>query len=227
MLSAGPKKKEWIGPFKNPGRGWRRQLPAVFPPDFPSWGQGPAIPYGIYDLAHNDGLVVVGTSHDTPTFAVDAIRRWWLLVGRRRYPEAWRLLIEADAGGSNDYRKWEWQVALQRLADEFGLIGGVTPFPTGASKWNPIDHRMFSLISGNGAGEPLTSYEAVLKHIRATRSGAGFHCRARLDTAEYEACHKVKAEEKARVRLQRRKVLPEWNYIIRPHAHTAKGSSYR
>jgi hypothetical protein len=227
VISVDTKKKEWIGPFKNPGRGWRRQLPAVFPPDFPSWGQGPAIPYGIYDLAHNDGLVVVGTSHDTPTFAVDAIRRWWLLVGRRRYPEAWRLLIEADAGGSNDYRKWEWQVALQRLADEFGLIGGVTPFPTGASKWNPIDHRMFSLISGNGAGEPLTSYEAVLKHIRATRSGAGFHCRARLDTAEYEACHKVKAEEKARVRLQRRKVLPEWNYIIRPHAHTAKGSSYR
>src|SRR5262249_13712478 len=153
------------------------------------------IPYGIYDLAHSDGLVVVGTTHDTPTFAARAIRRWWLLVGRRRYPGAKRLLIEADAGGSNDYRKWEWKVALQRLADEFSLLIVVTHFPTGASKWNPIDHRMFNLISGIWAGKPLTSYEAVLQRIRATRSGAGFHCRACLDTAAYEPCHQVGAQK--------------------------------
>jgi hypothetical protein len=227
VISVDTKKKEWIGPFKNPGRSWRRQPHAVFTHDFPSWSQGPAIPYGIYDLAHNDGLVVVGTTHDTPRFAVGAIRRWWLLVGRQRYSEAQRLLIEADAGGSNDYRKWEWKVALQGLADEFGLIIVVTHFPPGASKWNPIDHRMFSLISGNWAGEPLTSYEGVLQRIRATRSGTGFHCRCCLDCTEYATRYRVTAAEKAWVRLQRRKVLPQWNYTIRPHANSAKGSSYR
>jgi hypothetical protein len=225
VISVDTKKKEWIGPFKNPGRSWRHAPPAVFTHDFPSWSEGPAIPYGIYDLAHNDGLVVVGTTHDTPSFAVHAIRRWWLLVGRQRYAGAGRLLIEADAGGSNDYRKWEWKVALQRLADEFALTIVVSHFPTGASKWNPIDHRMFSLISGNWAGEPLTSYGVVLKRIRATRSGTGFHCRACLDTAEYEACHKVTADDKARVRLKRRRLLPQWNYVIRPHATPAKGQT--
>jgi Rhodopirellula transposase DDE domain len=226
VISVDTKKKEWIGPFKNPGRSWRRQPHAVFTHDFPSWSQGPAIPYGIYDLAHNDGLVVVGTTHDTPTFAGRALRRWWLLVGCRRYPGVRRLLIEADAGGSNDYRKWEWKVALQRLADEFGLVIVVTHYPPGASKWNPIDHRMFSLISGNWAGEPLTSYKTVLKRIRGTRLGAGFHCRACLDTTDYEPCHRVTAEAKARVRLQRRTFLPQWNYTIGPHAHSAKGSNY-
>jgi hypothetical protein len=225
VISVDTKKKEQIGPFKNPGRSWRQAPHAVFAHDFPSWGEGPAIPYGIYDLAHNDGLVVVGTTHDTPTFAVNAIRQWWLLVGRQRYPGARRLLIEADAGGSNDYRKWEWKVALQGLADEFGLVIVVTHFPSGASKWNPIDHRMFSLISGNWAGEPLTSYEAVLKRIRATRSAAGFHGRACLDTTAYEACHRVTRAERAQVRLQRRRLLPQWNYVIRPHAKPAKGSN--
>ena len=146
--------------------------------DFPSWAIGRAIPYGIYDPASNDGYVVVGTSHETPAFAVAAIRRWWIVVGRRRYPEARRLLIQADSGGANGCRKWAWKVALQRLADEFGLIIMVTHYPPGASKWNPIDHRMFSLISANWAGEPLVSYETVLKYIRTTRSEAGFHCRA-------------------------------------------------
>src|SRR5205807_3458370 len=107
-----------------------------------------------------------GTSHDTPLFAVAAIRRWWLATGRRRYPAARRLLIEADSGGSNDYRKWEWKIALQHFADEFKLIVVVTHFPTGASKWNPVDHRMFSLITGNWAGEPLLSYETILKYLR-------------------------------------------------------------
>lgn len=225
VLSVDTKKKEWVGPFRNPGRCWRRRPRAVFAHDFPSWAEGPAIPYGVYDFAHNDGYVVVGTSHDTPSFAAAALRRWWRAVGRRRYPGAKRLLIEADSGGSNDHRKWEWKVALQRLADEFDLTVVVTHFPPGASKWNPIDHRMFSLISGNWAGEPLVSYEVVLKYIRGTRSGAGFHCRACLDRGRYEACHRVAAEEKARVRLQRRKRFPQWNYVIKPHTRHTKGSS--
>ena len=147
---------------------------AVLDHDFPSWAIGRAIPYGIYDLAFNDGLVVVGTSHETPAFAVAAIRRWWLEVGRRRYPGKRRLLIEADAGGANDCRKWGWKVALQGLADEFGLIITVTHYPPGASKWNPIDHRMFSLISANWAGEPLVSYETILGYIRGHARPRGF-----------------------------------------------------
>jgi hypothetical protein len=222
VISVDSKKKEWIGPFKNPGRSWRRQPPLVFVHDFPSWAEGPAIPYGIYDLAHNDGYVVVGTSHDTPSFAVAAIRRWWLAVGRRRYAGKRRLLIQADGGGSNDYRKWEWKVALQRFADEFGLTVVVTHLPSGASKWNPIDHRMFSLISANWAGEPLTSYETVLKHIRATRSETGFRCRACLDTHPYEARHRVAADEKRQLRLKRRRICPQWNYIISPHKRVPK-----
>ena len=150
------KKKELIGRFKNPGRSWRRRPHAVLVHDFPSKAIGRAIPYGIYDLAYNDGYVVVGLSHETGTFAVAAIRRWWLAVGRHRYPQTRRLLIEADAGGANDCRKWEWKLGLQALGDEFGLTITVTHYPTGASKWNPIDHRMFSLISGNWLGEPLT-----------------------------------------------------------------------
>jgi Rhodopirellula transposase DDE domain len=225
VISVDTKKKEWVANFRNPGRCWRRQPRRVLAHDFPKWAEGPAIPYGIYDLAHNDGYVAVGTSHDTPTFAVAAIGRWWRAVGRKRYGGARRLLIEADGGGSNDHRKWEWKMALQDLADESGLTISVTHFPPGASKWNPIDHRMFSLISGNWAGEPLTSYEVVLKYIRATRSKAGFRCRASLDRRQYETRHRVRPEEKARVQLQRRKILPQWNYTIKPHTRAAKGST--
>jgi hypothetical protein len=217
VISVDTKKKELIGPFKNPGRTWRRKSHQVFAHDFPSWAEGRGIPYGIYDVKHNDGLVVVGTSHDTPTFAVSCIRQWWLKCGRERYPGAPRLLIEADGGGSNDYRKWEWKLALQDMADEFDLVITVTHYPTGASKWNPIDHRMFSLISNNWKGEPLTSYEVMLKHIRRTRSQEGFRCRACLDTKEYPERGKISPEERARVRLRRRKVLPQWNYSIFPH----------
>ncbi len=217
VISVDTKKKGLIGPFKNPGWTWRRKPHQVFAHDFPSWAEGRGIPYGIYDVAHNDGLVVVGTSHDTPSFAVSCIRQWWLKRGRERYPGAPRLLIEADSGGSNDYRKWEGKVALQDMADEFDLVITVTHYPPGASKWNPIDHRMFSLISNNWRGEPLKSYEVMLKHIRQTRSQEGFQCRACLDTREYPEGGKVSPEDKARVRLQRRKVLPQWNYSIFPH----------
>jgi hypothetical protein len=217
VISVDTKKKEWIGPFKNPGRTWRRAPQAVLAHDFPSAAVGPANPYGIYDVAANAGFVVVGTSHETPRFACASIRRWWLRVGRGRYPQARRLLIEADCGGANDYRKWEWKVGLQRLADEFDLVITVTHYPPGASKWNPIDHRMFSLISGNWAGEPLVSYEKMLQYIRGTRSATGFHCRAVLDTREYPTGWRATPADKEAVKLQPRPVLPHWNYTICPH----------
>jgi Rhodopirellula transposase DDE domain len=217
VISVDTKKKEWVGNFKNPGRCWRRRPRRVLDHDFPSWAEGRAIPVGIYDLAHNDGYVVIGVSHETPSFEVEAIRRWWLEVGGKRYATAQRLLIEADSGGANDHRKWEWKLALQRLADEFGLTITVTHFPPGASKWNPIDHRMFSLISANWAGEPLVSYEMMLKHIRTTRSDTGFHCRACVDWRAYVAIKNITAAQKATVRLHRQLLLPAWNYTIRPH----------
>jgi Rhodopirellula transposase DDE domain len=222
VISVDTKKKEWVGDFKNPGRCWRRRDREVLDHDFPSWATGRAIPYGIYDLDFDDGLVVVGTSHETPSFAVAAIRRWWLEVGRKRYFGKRRLLIEADAGGANSARKWEWKVGLQGLADEFNLIITVTHYPSGASKWNPIDHRMFSLISANWCGEPLVTYETILGYIRRTRSSKGFHCRARLDTTDYPTGYKATPEAIASVRLKRRPVLPEWNYTIWPHDKPTK-----
>jgi hypothetical protein len=217
VISVDTKKKEPVGNFKNPGRNWRREDREVLDHDFPSWAIGRAIPYGIYDLTFNDGLVVVGTSHETPSFAVAAIRRWWREIGRWRYFGERRLLIEADTGGANSATKWEWKVALQGLADEFGLIITVTHYPPGASKWNPIEHRMFSLISGNWSGEPLVSYEMILGYIRGTRSSEGFHCRAFLDTTDYPTGYRVTPRAKALVRLKPRPVLPKWNYTIWPH----------
>jgi hypothetical protein len=222
VISVDTKKKELVGDFKNPGRKWRRKDREVLDHDFPSWAVGRAIPYGIYDLTFDAGLVVVGTSHETPSFAVAAIRRWWMEVGRWRYFDKRRLLIEADAGGANAATKWEWKVALQGLADEFGLIITVTHYPPGASKWNPIDHRMFSLISANWAGEPLVNYETILGYIRGTRSSKGFHCRACLDETDYPTGYKVTPEEKAWVRLKPRRVLPRWNYTIWPHSNPEK-----
>ena len=226
VISVDTKKKEWVGNLKNRGRCWRRQPRDVLDHDFPSWAIGRAIVYGIFDSASNDGYAVVGTSHETPEFAVAAIRRWWLVVGRRRSPKARRLLIQADGGGANGSRRWAWKVALQHLADEFDLIITVTHYPPGASKWNPIEHRMFSLISANWAGEPLVSYETVLKYLRTTRSEAGFHCRACLDTKPYPTGLKVKPEEQARVQLRPRRVLPQWNYTIWPHKRSHKQATY-
>lgn len=217
VISVDSKKKELIGEFKNPGRCWRKQDRVVLDHDYLKWAAGQAIPTGIYDVAYNDGLVVIGTSRETPTFEVLAIRRWWLRIGRSRYPRAPQLLIQVDSGGANDHRKWEWKVALQQLADEFRIIITVTHFPPGASKWNPIEHRMFSLISGNWAGEPLKNYETMLKYVRTTRSSTGFHCRAYLDRRQYTPQSRVTKERKAVVRLKRRRVFPEWNYTILPH----------
>lgn len=219
VISVDTKKKEWVGNFKNAGRCWRQQDRDVLDHDYPSWALGRAIPVGVYDVAYNDGCVLVGTSHDTPAFTVAAIRCWWLDVGRWRYPQARRLLIEVDSGGATDHRKWGWKVALQGLADEFGLVITVTHYPPGTSKWNPIEHRLFGPISANWAGEPLDSYERIVKYIRTTRTEMGLRCRARLDTNEYPVEHRTAPQAKARVRLIRRSIRPQLNYIIYPHGH--------
>lgn len=216
MISIDSKKKELIGNFKNAGRSWRRKAREVLDHDFPSLALGRGIPYGIYDEGQNAGFVLLGMSHETSEFAIAAIRSWWRIVGRQLYPEAKRLGIEADCGGANGNRLWRWKIALQQLADELNLIITIGHFPSGASKWNPIEHRMFNLISANWAGEPLTSYETALKFIRSTRASTGFHCRALLDTTIYETKIKVTEEQKAWLKLIRHKVLPKWNYTIRP-----------
>jgi len=181
---------------------------------------GKAIPYGIYDLGRNEGYVVVGISHDTPTFAVTAIQSWWLTIGKIGYPECTHLLIEADCGGSNGNRSRVWKARLQDFANESGLKITVTHFPTGASKWNPIEHRMFNLISKNWEGQPLLSYETVLKYIRTTTSTSGFCCKARLDRKNYETGIKVSPEEEKCMKIRPHKVFPDWNYTI--HPQTAK-----
>lgn len=216
VISIDCKKKELLGNFKNAGRTWRRHARDVLDHDFPSWADGRAIPFGIYDIERNEGFVVVGISRETSAFVVKTIRSWWLAVGRHKYRGAKRLLIECDCGGGNGPRIWAWKVGLQQLADEFGLTITVGHFPPGASKWNLIEHRMFSLISGNWAGEPLTSYEVVLKYIGATRSTTGFRCRAKLDKSHYPKKTTVTDEQKAAVLLQPNRVLPKWNYTIRP-----------
>lgn len=216
VISIDTKKKEMIGNFKNPGKTWRRCDRDVLDHDFPSWADGRAIPFGIYDIARNAGFVMIGISHETCTFEVRAIRSWWMSVGRLKYPGATRLAIECDCGGGNDPRRWAWRVGLQRLADEFGLAITVGHFPPGASKWNLIEHRMFNLISANWAGEPLVSYMLMVNYVRATRSTTGFRCRAILDKTFYPTKVPTSADEKARVRMTRHAALPKWNYTFRP-----------
>lgn len=214
VISVDSKKKELIGLFRSRGVEWRSQRRDVLMYDFPSQASGKAIPYGIYDVGRNEGFVSLGVSHDTPEFAVAAIRWWWLEYGQTAYPKAMRLLIEADCGGSNGNRCGAWLLGVQDLADEFGLEVTVTHYPSGASKWNPIEHRMFSLISENWAGQPLESYETVLKHIRTTTSPTGFRCAARLDRRKYDLGIKPSAAELKDLRLRRHKEFPNWNYTI-------------
>ena len=184
--------------------------------DYPDQAEGVAIPYGIYDVTRNAGFVVVGTSHQTPAFAVSALRRWWRKVGQPVYEEKTHLLIEADCGGANGHRCWLWKWGLQQIADEFGLTITVTHLPTSASKWNPIEHKLFCHIEHNWAGQPLVSYETVLKFIRTTRTETGLRCRAELDTTKYETGLKITAQQKADINLKPHRVLPRWNYTIEP-----------
>lgn len=221
-ISVDTKKKERVGPFRNPGRTWRQKPVEVLDTDFLSDAVGKAIPYGIYDPQHSSGYLVVGTSHETAQFAVAAIRAWWIEVGRSQYVGQDHLLIEADGGGANSSRSWLWKYELQLLADEFGLTITVTHYPPGASKWNPIEHRMFSLITQNWAGQPLVDYTTLLNFARTAGEHSGFHCKAHLDTTEYETRLKVTKEQKAQIKLSRRRVFPKWNYTIEPHTSPDK-----
>ena len=197
VISVDTKKRELVGNFKNAGRTWRRGAIPVLEYDYPSQADGVAIPYGIYDLAANEGFVVIGVSHQTPEFAIAAIRLWWVKIGRLKYVGQHELLIEADCGNPNGNRSWRWKFGLQQLADEFGLSITVTHFPTGASKWNPIEHRLFSQISGNWAGQPLINYETALKFIRTTKTDTGLRVRAYLDKTDYQTGLELTAEQKA------------------------------
>jgi hypothetical protein len=218
VISVDTKKRELVGNFRQAGGTWRRKAIPVLEYDYPSHADGVAIPYGIYDLAANEGLVVLGVSHQTPEFAIAAIRLWWIKIGCLRYVGQRALLIEADCGNPNCNRSWRWKFGLQQLADEFGLNITVTHLPTGASKWNPVEHRLFSQISGNWTGQPLISYETVLKFIRTTKTDTGLRVRAYLDKTDYQTGLELTAEQKAQINLFPHRVLPEWNYTIKPHS---------
>ena len=216
VISVDGKKRELVGNFKNAGRTWRKSPADVFEKDFPTDAKGIALPYGIYDVVRNYGFIVVGTSHQTAAFAVNSIRKWWVKIGRVLFPTQHELLIEADSGGANASNSWLWKWELQKMANDFGLTITVAHLPTGASKWNSIEHRLFSEISRNWAGEPLVSYEAVLKYIRTTKTEKGLKCQAVLDTAIYKTKLKVTAEQKMLINLKPHRVLPTWNYTIKP-----------
>ena len=218
VISVDAKKKERGGNFRNSGRTWRREAVSVLATDFPRDADGKAIPYGVYDRIPNLGFLGIGTSPETAEFAVNVIRAWWQTEGCAAYPEQQELLIQADSGGANGYRSWLWKSELQRWADETGLTLVVTHYPTSASKWNWIEHRLFSAITGNWAGEPLVSYETVLKFIRTTKTETGLRCRAYLDKTVYAIRKKLSPEQKRSINLFPHHVLPKWNYTIKPHA---------
>lgn len=219
-VSVDTKKKELVGNFKNAGREWRPKGSPVEVKvhDFPEAGRGKAIPYGIYDLANNEGWVSVGIHHDTARFAVASLRRWWRLLGARRFPKAEEVLITADGGGSNSSRNRLWKVALQELADELGLRFWVCHFPPGTSKWNKIEHRLFSFITNNWRGRPLLSYEVIVNLIASTTTQAGLVVKAAIDTATYETGVVVSDEEMARVDCRPAQFHGEWNYVIHPRS---------
>ncbi len=218
VLSVDTKKKELVGAFKNAGRTWRRQgePQPVRTHDFLTLAEGKAIPYGAYDVAQDQGFVNVGVSHDTAEFAVESLRRWWRWMGRSMYPRPRRLLICADAGGSNGPRLRLWKVCLQRLAEEIGIPITVCHYPPGTSKWNQIEHRLFSFISINWRGQPLRSYETIVRLIGRTRTRTGLQVKAVLDRRQYEAGKQPSQEEFASVRVQGHAFHPDWNYTVSP-----------
>jgi len=218
VVSVDGKKKERVGNFKNAGKTWRLrgQPERVNVYDFPSLGQGTAVPYGAYDVDRNVGFVNVGVSGDTAEFAVESLRRWWKLDGLHHYPRAKALLISADSGGSNASRSRGWKYHLQRFADEFGLSVTVCHYPPGTSKWNKIEHRMFSFISINWKGKPLVSYETVVNLIGATRTRSGLRIKARLDPRRYEKGLKITNRQMQEIHIEPHRVHPQWNYTIGP-----------
>ena len=217
IVSVDSKKRELVGHFKNPGRRWECAPRRVYDHDFRTDSIGVAIPYGIYDVHENRGALVVGVSHDTPAFAAHAIAHWWQQEGSRRYSGSRQLLILADTGGSNSARSHAWKTELQsQLANSFALAVTVAHFPSGASKWNPIEHRLFSEVSRNWAAEPLDSYQKILNSARTTKTQTGLTVTAYLDRRFYPCGVKPSPDQIASLRLQRHETLPEWNYTIRP-----------
>jgi hypothetical protein len=218
VVSVDTKKKELVGDFRNGGREWRPQgePDEVRVHDFQDPTLGKAIPYGVYDVTNNQGWVSVGIDHDTARFAAEAIRRWWRKMGAKRFPDAKRLLITADGGGSNGSRCRLWKVALQDVADKIGLELRVCHFPPGTSKWNKIEHRLFCHITQNWRGKPLVSHEVIVNLIANTTTKKGLKVRAELDTNRYETGVKVTDTQLAAVRIKKADFHGDWNYIILP-----------
>lgn len=217
VISVDTKKKELLGNFKNAGQTWCQTAEEVNCHDFLQDAVGRAAPYGIYLLEKDRGYVYVGLSADTPAFAVDAIARWWGSAGQRLFPQARRLLILADAGGSNGCTPRLWKLRLQeQLADAYGLEVTVCHYPRGASKWNPVEHRLFSYISINWAGKPLRSLEVMLGYLRDTTTEAGLRVKATAIDRQYRKGIKVPDREMKKLRLRRHKTCPRWNYTIKP-----------
>ncbi|MGK5082960.1 ISAzo13 family transposase [Bdellovibrionota bacterium FG-1] len=217
VISVDTKKKELVGQFKNPGKTWRQTPELVNDHDFRSDGKGMAAPYGIYDTTSNRGFVCVGKSADTAEFAVDSIVSWWAHEGCKQYPDSRKLLILADAGGSNGCRTRAWKYQLQhKLCNIHGLTVNVSHYPPGASKWNPIEHRLFSEISKNWAGIPLSSFKTVLNYIRTTKTKTGLSVSARLIRRHYPKGVKITDAEMQKLRMDFHPNLPKWNYTIRP-----------
>lgn len=224
IISVDAKKRELVGLFKNQGRAWRRAPVDVDIYDFPSDADGVAIPYGIYDVMRGDGFVVVGTSHNTPAFATNAIHKWWCLVGRKVHVRARELLVLADSGSSNGSRAHAWKDGLQKIANKTGLRITVAHYPTGASKWNPVEHRLFGPISTNWAGEPLVDYNTICQLIRHTRTTSGARCKVFLDRRTWLTQKELKAAGIAALRpespgaIRHANVLPRLNYTVVPAA---------
>lgn len=218
VISVDTKKKELIGNFDNKGRQWRKvkKPEQVQGHDFPHPSIPRAYPYGIYDLGLNRGFVNVGTDHDTAAFAVASIRGWWRYEGRRIYPQSTEILITADSGGSNGYRIRLWKFELQKMADDIRLPVGVCHFPPGTSKWNKVEHRLFSFISSNWRGEPLRDYETIVQLIAKTTTAKGLAVVCRLDRRKYRTGRKVSDTEMAKINIVPDKFHGEWNYVIRP-----------
>jgi hypothetical protein len=217
LISVDTKKKELVGRFKNPGASWETLPVRVKDHDFRSEALGIAIPYGVYDLLANRGTVFVGTSYDTPDFAVDCIETWWRTEGLRRYGPARRLAILADSGGSNAPTNRAWKHGLQtRLCNRHGVIVDVSHYPSGASKWNPIEHRLFSEISKNWAGRPLDSYETILNCLSTTTTTTGLRVRAQLVDRPYAKGVKISDHQMQQLVISTADELPRWNYTLRP-----------
>jgi len=222
VVSVDTKKKELIGNYENTGRQWRtsKNPEKVNGHDFPGPDVARAYPYGIYDIGRNTGFVNIGIDHDTGAFAVASVRGWWRSEGKRLYPKARMLLITADGGGSNGYRLRQWKVELQKLADFIGVPITVCHFPPGTSKWNKVEHRLFSFISSNWRGEPLRDYETIVNLIAGTTTVKGLKVTCRLDRRKYPVGRKISDEELATVNLTPHEFHGEWNYSIRPKRKT-------